>query len=160
MPERGSRLPYAAGARGASARRLAGRPVAPIAAAMQLTDPASVPYARLLGLEVEGDHWLMPPHELVMGRPGYLHGGAIAGLLEIVAYDALTKRLAADGVTSRPKPITLTINYMRGGVERATYAAAAVDRLGKRLANVDACAWQQDRDRPIAAARLTFLIER
>ena len=40
------------------------------------------------------------------------------------------------------------------------FAAAVVERLGKRIANVEAFAWQQDRARPIAAARINFLLER
>jgi hypothetical protein len=39
-------------------------------------------------------------------------------------------------------------------------AEACVERLGKRMANVEAYAWQGERDRPIAAARINFLLER
>ena len=35
-----------------------------------------------------------------------------------------------------------------------------IERLGKRLANVEAFAWQNDRSRPIAAARINFLLGR
>ena len=39
-------------------------------------------------------------------------------------------------------------------------AAAVVERLGARIANVEAFAWQKDRSAPIASARLNFLLER
>ena len=37
----------------------------------------------------------MPFHEDVVGRPGYLHGGAIAGLLEFAAFTTLGPRASA-----------------------------------------------------------------
>ena len=47
------------------------------------------PYAELLGLTVEpGEEapvFVMPFGQDVIGRPGFLHGGAIGGLLEDAA---------------------------------------------------------------------------
>ena len=40
------------------------------------------------------------------------------------------------------------------------FACAVVTRLGKRVANVEAHAWQQDRDKPIASARMNLLLKR
>ena len=122
------------------------------------------PYARLLGLSMRREDggelvWVMPFREAVVGRPGYLHGGAIAGLLEFAAlgtlYDALGSR---EGVTV--KPINVTVDFMRGGTDHETYAAAVVTRLGNRVANVEAHAWQQDRAKPIAAAHMNLLLRR
>ncbi|MDQ3143783.1 MAG: PaaI family thioesterase [Pseudomonadota bacterium] len=122
------------------------------------------PYARLLNLRIEegdgGPLLVMPFSADVVGRPGFLHGGAIAGLLEFAAFTTLARALGGDGATM--KPVTLTVDYMRGGSEKLgdTYADAVVERLGGRIANVEALAWQADRARPIAAARINFLIER
>jgi acyl-coenzyme A thioesterase PaaI-like protein len=58
------------------------------------------------------------------------------------------------------KPVTVTVDYMRPGIERETYATAVIERLGATIANVEAFAWQEDRDQPIASARLNFLLER
>jgi len=60
------------------------------------------------------------------------------------------------------KPVTITIDYMRGGSEALgdTFADAIIERLGNRIANVEALAWQADKSRPIAAARINFLLER
>ena len=121
------------------------------------------PYARFLGLRVEHDAegdpiFVMPFGDGVTGRPGYLHGGAIAGLLEFAAFGALYEALGAD----RPevKPVNVTVQYMRGGINHDTFAAARVTRLGKRVANVEAHAWQLDRAKPIAAAQMNVLLRR
>ena len=100
----------------------------------------------------------MPFHDDVVGRPGYLHGGAIAGLLEFAAFTTLGRELGDEGVVM--KPITVTVDYMRGGTARETFAAAIIERLGARIANVEAFAWQKERSRPIASARLNFLLDR
>jgi uncharacterized protein (TIGR00369 family) len=120
------------------------------------------PYAQLLKLrteELDGSlRYVMPFHDDVVGRPGFLHGGAIAGLLEFAAFTGLRRALGDDAVML--KPITVTVDYMRGGIPRDTYAEAVVERLGKRIANVEAFAWQGERDKPIASARINFLLER
>lgn len=121
-----------------------------------------IPYAQLLGLEVEPGETaptlVMPFAIDVVGRPGFLHGGAIGGLLEMAAVGALKQALAAEGV--RVKPINITVDYMRGGRDKPTRARGTVTRLGTRVANVEAVAWQDEPDRPIAAARMNYLIVR
>lgn len=117
------------------------------------------PYARLLKLRFDSDGVVvMPFHEDVIGRPGFLHGGAIAGLLEFAAYTELSRQIGDDAVAM--KPVTVTIDYMRPGPDRDTFAAAHVERLGASIANVEAFAWQEQRDQPIASARLNFLLDR
>jgi uncharacterized protein (TIGR00369 family) len=122
------------------------------------------PYAELLGLRTElgpeGERvWVMPFREQVVGRPGFLHGGAIAGLLEFAALGTLYDQLEADEKVI-PKPINVTVDFMRGGTDHDTFAAATVTRLGSRVANVEAHAWQGDREKPIAAARMNLLLRR
>ena len=122
----------------------------------------TLPPAQLLQLRVEdgenGPMIVMPFHDDVVGRPGYLHGGAIAGLLEFAAFTTLARALHEEPVVM--KPITVTVDYMRGGEDRDTFASATVERLGARIANVEAFAWQKDRASPIASGRLNFLLER
>ena len=93
---------------------------------------------------------VMPFGEDVVGRPGYLHGGAIAGLLEFAAFTTLAREI--DDEAAAMKPITVTVDYMRGGTDRDTFATATVERLGTRIANVEAFAWQKDRSSPIAGS--------
>lgn len=122
----------------------------------------SLPYSDLLGLvEEPGDTaptLLMEFGTHVLGRPGFLHGGAIGGLLEMAAIGALEQALA--GENARFKPINLTVDYMRGGRDKPTRARGLVTRLGNRVANVEAIAWQDAPDRPIASARMNYLIVR
>jgi uncharacterized protein (TIGR00369 family) len=121
------------------------------------------PYAAVLRLAVERDEagapvLTMPFEPDVLGRPGFLHGGAIGGLLEMAAFAALQHALGE--ADARIKPINVTVDYMRGGRERLTYAKGIVTRLGSRVANVSTTAWQDAPDQPIAAARTNYLIVR
>ena len=122
------------------------------------------PYAELLRLRTERSAdgellWVMPFGEEVVGRPGFLHGGAIAGLLEFAALGTLYDALAdEEGVAA--KPINVSVDFMRGGTDHDTFAAATITRLGQRVANVEAHAWQLDRAKPIAAARMNLLLRR
>ena len=120
------------------------------------------PYAGLLGLvpftsEAGERQWHMAFGDHVLGRPGFLHGGAIAGLLEFAALGAVKAEVGEDVVI---KPINVTVDYLRGGIDHDTFAAAEIIRIGKRTANVEARAWQQDRAKPIAAARMNLLLKR
>ncbi|TPG38010.1 PaaI family thioesterase [Sphingomonas koreensis] len=122
------------------------------------------PYATILGLTLEhaddgAPRLVMPFADDLVGRPGFLHGGAIGGLLEMAAIVALQHALEAEG-GGRIKPINVTVDYMRGGREKPTRAQGLVTRLGARVANVEATAWQDDPAKPIAAARMNYLIAR
>ena len=120
------------------------------------------PYAELLRLRIEevegGCRFVMPFHDDVVGRPGFLHGGAIAGLLEFAAFTNLARAIGDPAVAM--KPITVTVDYMRGGADQDTFATAVIQRLGNRIANVEAIAWQTELSSPIASARLNFLLDR
>ena len=122
------------------------------------------PYAAVLGLVEEtgadgAPALAMPFGQHVLGRPGFLHGGAIGGLLEMAAIVALRHALAAEG-GGAIKPVNVTVDYMRGGRDKLTHARGVVTRLGTRVANVEASAWQDAPDRPIARARMNYLIVR
>ena len=122
------------------------------------------PYADLLGLIVEDDPdgsplLMMPFGGDVLGRPGFLHGGAISGLMEMAAIVALQLALAGEG-GGEIKPINVTVDFMRGGRDKPTRARGVVTRLGTRVANVETTAWQDDPAKPIAAARMNYLIVR
>ncbi len=121
------------------------------------------PYAQTLGIAIEpGDGppvLALPFGSNVVGRVGFVHGGALAGLLEMAAIAALKHALTAEGRSeSQTKPVNVTVDFMRGAREKLTRAQGKVTRLGNRVANVEAFAWQDDRERPVAAARMNFLI--
>lgn len=123
-----------------------------------------LPYAALLGVLADRDgedfKLIMPFRQSLIGAPGRLHGGAIAGLLELAALATVLRALPEDEALPAVKPITVTVDFMREGVERDTFAAGTVTRLGRRIANVRAQAWQYDHSRPIATANLNFLLSR
>ncbi|MEO5938892.1 MAG: PaaI family thioesterase [Sphingomonas sp.] len=122
------------------------------------------PYGDLLGLVIEpGDEGapvlMMPFATAVLGRPGFLHGGAISGLMEMAAIVALHEALQTEG-GGEIKPINVTVDFMRGGRDKETRSRGVVTRLGTRVANVEATAWQDDPLKPIAVARMNYLIVR
>ena len=122
------------------------------------------PYAQLLGLSAERDGngaplLVMPFGVDVLGRPGFLHGGAISGLMEMAAIVALHDALDDEG-GGQIKPINVTVDFMRGGRDKPTRSRGVVTRLGTRVANVETTAWQDDPAKPIAAARMNYLIAR
>lgn len=122
------------------------------------------PYARSLGIRLDslldGSPLLaMDFSDRTTGRPGYLHGGAIAGLLEMAAIMALHAELGEEDERVRIKPVNISIEYLRGGVTVETFARGQVIRAGRRIANVRAEAWQADRDKPLASCWMNFLIK-
>ena len=122
------------------------------------------PYARALDMaivdEMDGAPVIgMPFADRVQGRPGFLHGGAISGLLEIAAIAAIHRALRAKGSDSSIKQVNVTVDFMRGGVNQMTYAVGEVTRLVRTMANVEARALQEDRDKPIAMGYMHYLIK-
>ncbi len=126
--------------------------------------PAVPPYALALDMsvadEIDGVPVIgMPFADRVQGRPGFLHGGAISGLLEMAAVAAIHRALQEKGSDSAIKQVNVTIDFMRGGVGQMTYAVGEVTRLGRTMANVEARAWQDTRDKPIAMGYMHYLIK-
>lgn len=130
-----------------------------------MTSVALLPYADFLGISIAGERngapfLVMPFSAGLAGAPGILHGGAIAGLLEVAAIAAIDATLA-ESVNARSifKPITVTVDFMRPGLRNVdTFACGRVIRVGARIANVDVTAWQDDPERIIAAARMNLAI--
>ncbi len=121
-----------------------------------------IPYAGFIGLTAQsmGDEILfrMEPLESNTGNPllPALHGGVIAGFMETAATLNLMMRLEVHTV---PKVVDLTVDYLRSGKLKPTYATCVLNRQGRRVANVQVSAWQKNRETPIATARAHFLLE-
>lgn len=120
-----------------------------------------VPYARFLGLvtEQQGETLTvtMPFADRLIGNPMLpaLHGGSTAALLELtaVAQVALTwPRLRL------PRPINVTVAYLRSGRPVDVHARARISKAGRRVAHVLAEAWQEDEAQPIASLTAHFLV--
>ena len=122
----------------------------------------SIPFARFLGLQthIEDDALTvtMPFADRLIGNPMLpaLHGGSTAALLELtaVAQVALTfPRLRL------PRPINVTVSYLRSGRPEAVLCRARILRAGRRIAHVTAEAWQDDETQPIAGLTANFLLD-
>jgi acyl-coenzyme A thioesterase PaaI-like protein len=121
-----------------------------------------IPYAKLIGIECTrlGDELLfrMPANKDNIGNPilPAIHGGVIAGFMELSAALHLRVFTGSPGV---PKIIDFSLDYLRAGQFRDTYAKCQVWRQGRRVANVAITAWQSTQAEPIATARAHFKIE-
>lgn len=121
------------------------------------------PYADALGIDIDHDEDGNPVlffdySDRVAGRPGFLHGGAMSGLMEMAAVAALRAEMERRGETMRLKPVNVQVEFMRGGTQQVTYALGNVTRAGRRVALVNAEAWQDDRKKPIALAQMKILL--
>lgn len=123
--------------------------------------PDAVPYARFMDFSVTQDGGqmitAMPYRDMLIGNTSLpaLHGGTLAALLEMAALFQIAHDIETDVM---PKVVTLTIDYMRSGASKDTFARAHATRMGRRVANVRAEAWQDDPAKPIAAANVNFLL--
>ena len=121
----------------------------------------TAPYARFLGLtgQLTGDELTvtMPFAERLIGNPMLpaLHGGATAALLEMTA----TAQVAVLYPRLRlPRPINVTVAYLRSGKPVDTFARARIRKAGRRVAYVVCEAWQDERGQPIATLNAHFLL--
>lgn len=120
-----------------------------------------MPFAQSLGMrcEVLGDEMtaILPFQEKLIGNVTIraLHGGAIASFLELTAM--LQVFLVSD-MARPPRPINITIDYLRQGHAKDLYARAFVMKMGRRMASVRAEAWQETRNDPVSAITAHFMI--
>lgn len=121
-----------------------------------------VPYARLIGMEVlslgKELVYRLPAREGNIGNPTLpaLHGGVIGGFMENAA---ITHVLASLPVTSVPKVVDFSLDYLRAGRFVDTFCACVLVRQGRKVANVSVTAWQTRQDEPIAVARCHLLLD-
>ena len=119
---------------------------------------ANSPFARCLGIRLGDDGTLvMPFSPKIIGNPMLpaIHGGITGAFLETTAIVGVTSEL---GVAALPKPIGLTVNYLRSGRALDTFASASIVKQGRRVVAFEAKAWQDDADKPIASAFGHFML--
>lgn len=121
----------------------------------------NIPYAKLIGMQSLsiGDELLfvLPANEDNIGNPTLpaLHGGCIGGFME---NSAIMHVLAMIETTRIPKVVDFSLDYLRPGRFRDTYASCTVVRQGRKVVNVSISAWQTTKDEPIANARTHLLL--
>jgi uncharacterized protein (TIGR00369 family) len=120
---------------------------------------AQSPFARWLGIRIGEDGTLvMPFSPKIIGNPilPAIHGGMTGAFLETTAIVGVAREL---GVSS-PKPIGLTVNYLRSGRALDSHARVSIVKQGRRVVAFEAQAWQDDPARPIASAFGHFMLRR
>ncbi|SDP43150.1 PaaI family thioesterase [Afipia sp. GAS231] len=118
------------------------------------------PFARWLGIRDHDDGTLvMPFSPQIIGNPilPAIHGGMTGAFLETTAIVGVTREL---GASATPKPIGLTVNYLRSGRALDSYASVSIVKQGMRIVAFEAQAWQDDRAKPIATAFGHFMLRR
>lgn len=124
----------------------------------------AIPYAGFLGMALrrdgEGIALRLQYRPMQIGAPGRLHGGVIGAALEIAAIAEVMWQARREGaaLAHLPKPVTLTVDYLRAAGLADLHARATVLRRGRRIASVRALAWQDSEDRPVAEGLLHFLL--
>ena len=122
---------------------------------------ALVPYARTVGLDVFTDDGglvtVLRYRDSNIGNTQIpaIHGGVVGGLLEHAAILHLVTEVGVDVV---PKIINISVDYLRPARTADTFARGSVIRQGRRVANVRVVAWQDDPERPVAAAHAHFML--
>jgi len=120
-----------------------------------------VPYGRFLGISVvrEGDGLVsrLAFDEKLIGNTVLpaLHGGVIGAFLETAAMFQVLVDTESEHL---PKPITLTVAYLRSAGPRETFARATITKQGRRVVSVRVEAWQEDAAKPVATAQGQFLV--
>ncbi len=121
-----------------------------------------LPYARLLGvqMQVTGNEELLfvlpfKPENIGNDRLPALHGGVIGGFMETAA---LLHLLWIRESAEIPRTVDFSVDYLRSGKADTLYAQCSITKQGKRVANVQMTAWQEDRNKPVAVARSHFLL--
>jgi uncharacterized protein (TIGR00369 family) len=121
---------------------------------------ANSPFARWLGIRDHDDSTLvMPFSPKIVGNPilPAIHGGMTGAFLETTAIVGVTREL---GTSATPKPIGLTVNYLRSGRALDSFASVSIVKQGRRVVAFEAQAWQDDRSKPIASAFGHFMLRR
>ena len=121
----------------------------------------SIPYARWMNIAPENGtgELLTRMHyrDSLIGNTFLpaIHGGTLGALLEMAAIFHLLWSSESETV---PKIVNITVDYLRSAGPRDVLAAARVTKQGRRMVNVFAEAWQEDRSRPVASASAHFLV--
>ncbi|WP_321490921.1 PaaI family thioesterase [uncultured Hyphomonas sp.] len=120
------------------------------------------PFAQEIGMrcEVMGDEMtaIMPFQQKLIGNFTIqaLHGGAIAAFLELTAMAQVY--LVTEHLERPPRPINITIDYLRQGHAKDTFARATITKMGRRMCSVRAEAWQDERSKPVTSLLAHFKV--
>lgn len=130
---------------------------------------AQTPFFAAMGIEFSIDEkdnllftWRYSPNWIGNPLIPALHGGGTAAFLEAVGamslmHEAILPR-NPDHDIQEPKTINLTVDYLRSGQAKDSFAKAEIIRAGRRYATARIIAWQEAIDKPFAVANAQFLM--
>lgn len=117
-----------------------------------------MPYVRYLGLEFDElrQRFHLPFREDLVGNANVpaVHGGAVGGFIEAAAMIWL---LQTHQLSSLPKPVDFTVNFLHLARAQACKAECRLLRHGRRLVLVEVDCWQADKH--VVTGRGHFLID-
>jgi uncharacterized protein (TIGR00369 family) len=120
-----------------------------------------MPYCQHLGLEFNFENEelraRLPFKTDLVGNPltQLIHGGVIGACLELTAVAQLTMTRKLERL---PKTINVTIDFLRPGRPKDVHFKALVYKDGRRVANLEAFAWQDNEAQPISKLHGNFLM--
>ena len=99
----------------------------------------------------------MPFSPKIIGNPilPAIYGGMTGAFLETTAIFGVAREL---GIAALPKPIGLTVNYLRSGRALDTVANVSIVKQGRRIVAFEARPGRTIRDKPIATAFGHFML--
>lgn len=127
----------------------------------------AIPYAGFLGMETimtggDGDQAREPltclrfnPDNIGNSSLPAIHGGVVAALLEHAAAVAFFWHNETEAM---PKPVNISIQYLRLARPLDIFARAVLVRQGRQTAHLDVTAWQENAEKPVARAAVNFLL--
>jgi uncharacterized protein (TIGR00369 family) len=125
----------------------------------------AIPYCQFVGITVEDapdggivSRLCFGPQIIGNAALPAIHGGVIGAFLETAAIAEVLRISTTGGAL--PKPVDLTIAYLRSARAVDTLARTIVTKHGRRVVNVRVEAWQDDPARPVATAQGHFLVAR
>ncbi len=120
-----------------------------------------IPFFRFLDLHIErqGDDSVettMPFDDRLIGNPYHrnIHGGIISSFMEATSSLAVFDKPE----NGKPKPINLNVDFLRPAKAKPVHCLARIIRAGRRIASVEALAWQDDAEKPVAKGLFHFLL--
>jgi acyl-coenzyme A thioesterase PaaI-like protein len=101
--------------------------------------------------------FILPAQDGNIGNPTLpaIHGGCIGGFMENAAIFHVLTSTDAQRI---PKVVDFSLDYLRPGRFRDTYAKCQVVRQGRKVVNVAISAWQTTESELIATARTHLLL--
>ncbi len=122
---------------------------------------ARIPYIQMMGFQFSVANGIvtgtMPYAEHIVGnaKADALHGGTLGSLMESTALITVLHSTLPEKL---PRTINITVEYLRRASRRDTFARAEFLRRGRRISNLRVVCFQDDVDKPVAAATTHVLM--